>query len=126
MNTIRFITGFTHGFIDYAGATVLITVPWILNFQGTSALAFWLSIGAGVGLLVYSLLTDYALSLKRVIPLKMHLIIDAVTSLTFLITPFILGFEGLVQWYFLANGALVMVAVLLTDAQGVDQSLASN
>ncbi len=74
MNNIRFITSFTHGFVDYAGAFVLLTIPAIANFQATSALAYWLSMGAGITLLVYSLLTDYTLSLKKLIPLKIHLV----------------------------------------------------
>ena len=121
MNNIRFITSFTHGFIDYAGALILLTIPFVANFQATSTLAFWLSIGAGLGLLTYSLLTDYALSLKPLIPLKMHLVLDAIASAAFLIAPFIFGFEGLVQLFFLANGILVLLAVLLTHDRSVDQ-----
>lgn len=120
MNTIRFITSFTHGFIDYAGALILLTVPFVANFQATSTLAFWLSIGAGIALLIYSLLTDYALSLKPLIPLKIHLVLDGIASVAFLIAPFVFGFEGLVQLFFLANGILVLMAVLLTNTRSVD------
>ena len=122
MNNIRFITSFTHGLIDYAGALVLIAIPTIANFQATSPLAYWLSIGAGLALLTYSLLTDYALSLKNSIPFKMHLLLDALASTTFLIVPFVFGFEGLVRLFFLANGILVMAAVLLTDPQPIRKS----
>ncbi len=122
MKTIRFITPFTHGFVDYAGALILLTVPFVANFQSTSAVAFWLSIGAGIGLLAYSLLTDYALSLKPLIPLKMHLALDAIASAAFLIAPFIFEFEGLVQLFFLANGVLVLMAVLLSEDHSVGQA----
>ena len=121
MNTICFITPFTHGFVDYAGALILITVPFVANFQAASSVAFWLSIGAGIGLLAYSLLTDYTLSLKPLIPLKIHLLLDAIASAAFLIAPFVFGFEGLVQLFFLANGILVLMAVLLTHDRPVDQ-----
>ncbi|NJO43950.1 MAG: hypothetical protein HC865_26165 [Cyanobacteria bacterium RU_5_0] len=126
MNNIRFITSFAHGFVDYAGAFVLITIPVIANFQATSPLAFWLSIGAGLALLTYSLLTDYTLSFKKLIPLKLHLVLDSFASAAFLIVPFIFGFEGLVRLFFLANGVLVLVAVLLTDDRSVDRSVSLN
>lgn len=126
MNNIRFITSFTHGFVDYAGVLVLLTIPVILNFQATSALAFWLSIGAGIALLTYSLFTDYALSVKKSIPIKLHLMLDALASATFLIVPFIFGFEGLVRLFFLANGVLVLVAVLLTDPRSTNRAVTLN
>ena len=126
MNNIRFITSFTHGLVDYAGAFVLLTIPAIANFQATSALAYWLSMGAGITLLIYSLLTDYTLSLKKLIPLKIHLILDALASATFLIVPFIFGFEGLIQLFFLANGVLVLLAVLLTDYRPIDRASSLN
>ena len=97
MNNIRFIARDTHGVIDYMGAAVLLTIPLIANFQATSVLAFWLSVGAGMGLLTYSLLTDYALSLRGVISLRLHLLFDAVASVVFLIAPFVFGFDGLVK-----------------------------
>ncbi len=126
MNNIRFITGFAHGFVDYAGAFVLMTIPVVADFQATSPLAFWLSIGAGLALLTYSLLTDYTLSFQKLIPLKLHLVLDSFASAAFLIAPFIFGFEGLVRLFFLANGVLVLVAVLLTDDRSVDRSVSLN
>ena len=117
MNSIRFITSFTHGFVDYAGALVLLITPIIANFQETSDLAYWLSVGAGLTLLFYSLLTDYTLSVKSMISLKWHLILDAIASVVFLTVPFVAGFGGFVKLFFLANGMLVMLAVLLTDSR---------
>ncbi|MGG6263171.1 hypothetical protein ACQ4M3_07815 [Leptolyngbya sp. AN03gr2] len=105
---------------------ILLTFPAIANFQATSPLAFWLSIVAGIALLTYSLLTNYDLSFKKLIPFKLHLVFDALASATFLIAPFIFGFEGLVQLFFLANGVLVLIAVLLTDYRSVDRSISLN
>lgn len=122
MNNLRFLTRFSHGLVDYAGAVVLLTAPVVLNFQATSAIAAWLSIGAGVVLLTYSLLTDYSLSLKNLIPFKWHLTLDALAAIACLMAPFIFGFSGLIQLYFLANGALVLIAVLLTQSQSIQPS----
>ncbi|NEP18905.1 MAG: hypothetical protein F6J97_18735 [Leptolyngbya sp. SIO4C1] len=126
MNNMRFISRFTHGMVDYAGALVLLTVPLIANFQAASPLAYWLSMGAGFLLLTYSLLTDYALSLKKLIPFQLHLALDTLASMMFLAAPFLFGFTGLVRLFFLANGFLVLLAVLLTDYRPVRRSVSLN
>jgi hypothetical protein len=115
MDHIRFVSGSLHGMLDYAAAIVLITVPLLLNFQATSPLALWLSVAAGVLLVAYSLVTDYGLSLVKWIPFNTHLILDALAGAAFVLAPFLFGFEGLIRWFYLVNGAIVLLLVLVTD-----------
>jgi hypothetical protein len=115
MNNIRFVSGSLHGLLDYAAAFVLITVPFLLNFQASSPFALWLSVAAGVLLVAYSLVTNYGLSLVKWLPFRTHLILDALAGLAFVIAPFLLGFEGLIRWFYLINGAIVLLLVLVTD-----------
>jgi len=115
MDSVRFVSGSLHGMLDYAAAFVLITVPLMLNFQATSPLALWLSVAAGVLLVVYSLVTDYGLSLVKWIPFSTHLILDAIAGIAFVIAPFLFGFEGLIRWFYLVNGAIVLLLVFVTD-----------
>ncbi|ASC70551.1 hypothetical protein XM38_014910 [Halomicronema hongdechloris C2206] len=124
MNTIRWITSSMHGVIDYAGAFGLITIPLIANFKATSVIALGLSVGAGLALLTYSLLTDYRLGLKRLIPFKVHLLLDALASVTFLLAPVLFGFDGFVRLFFWANGVAVLIAVGLSDYRSVPKSTA--
>jgi hypothetical protein len=115
MNSIRFVNVFQHGILDYVAAISLITVPFILNFQATSPLSLWLSVAAGMLLIAYSLVTDYGLSLVKWIPYNIHLILDALAGLAFLIAPFVFGFEGLIRWYYLLNAVIVLLLVLVSD-----------
>jgi hypothetical protein len=115
MDNFRFVSGSLHGLLDYAAAFVLITVPLLLNFQSASPLALWLSVAAGVLLITYSLVTDYGLSLVKWIPFRTHLILDALAGFAFIIAPFLFGFEGLIRWFYLANGVIVLLLVLVTD-----------
>jgi hypothetical protein len=117
MNNVRFVSGSFHGRLDYAAATVLIAVPVLLNFQATSPLALWLSVAAGVLLIVYSLNTDYGLGIVKLIPFNVHLILDAIAGAAFLSAPFLFGFEGIIRWFYLANGAIVLLLVLATNPQ---------
>jgi len=115
MESIRFVRGSLHGMLDYAAAVVLIAVPLMLNFQATSPLALWLSVLAGVLLVGYSLITDYGFSIVKWMPFNLHLILDALAGLAFLIAPVLFGFTGLIQWFYLVNGTIVLLLVLVTD-----------
>jgi len=116
VNTVRFIAVPIHGILDYAAAVSLIAAPVLLNFQATSPLAAGLSIAAGILLISYSLVTDYGLSLVKWIPFKIHLVMDALAGFAFLVAPFLLGFEGLIRWFYLLNGVVVLLLVLVTDS----------
>lgn len=112
---MRFISGSIHGFLDYAVAVVLIIVPLGLDFQATSPIAHWLSIVAGVALFIYSLLTDYSISYRRVIPLGSHLMLDFLAGVAFILSPFIFGFGGIIRTFYLVMGISVVAVVFLTQ-----------
>lgn len=122
---MRFIGNQVHGVIDYALALALIALPFALGFQALSPIGHWLSVGAGAGLFVYSLLTGYSLSLQKLIPYGAHLVLDFVAGLVFLAAPFVFGFTGLVQTYYLVIGVAVVIVVLLSDPRDSSQPKAA-
>jgi hypothetical protein len=73
---MRFIPTRVHGLLDYLTAGVLIAAPSLLNFR-QHGMQRWLPVGLGVGTIGYSLLTDYELGLFKIIPMPMHLALDA-------------------------------------------------
>jgi hypothetical protein len=113
MNSIRFLTPTIHGLGDYAAAAGLIVLPFVLGFDG---LALWLSVAGGVGLITYSLLTDYAFSVASVISFKTHLVLDLAAAAVFIAAPFVFGWTGLVMGYYFIMAAGVIVVVALTNA----------
>ena len=114
MSSIRFLTPTLHGVLDYAAATGLIVLPFIFGFDG---LALWLSVAGGVGLIGYSLLTDYALGAAAAISFKTHLVLDLAAALSFAAAPFLFGWGGLIMGYYLvmAGGVAVVVALSQPD-----------
>lgn len=112
---MKFIPSKLHGFIDYAAAVSLIFMPFILFPANTPSLATWFSVAAGVGLIVYSLITDYSISARKAIPFKIHLTLDFLAGVTFVVMPFILGFSGIVQAYYLVMGTAVIMVVIFTN-----------
>lgn len=110
MNNFRFLTPKLHGLLDYAAALGLIAFPFMLGFTG---LSLWLSVVGGIGLILYSLLTDYTFGAAGIISFKVHLALDLAAAFAFFAAPFIFGWSGLVMGYyfFMAAGVIFVVAV---------------
>lgn len=112
MKSIRFLTPTIHGALDYFAAAGLIVLPFVLGFGG---LALWLSVVGGIGLIGYSLLTDYALSAASILSFKTHLVLDLAAAIAFISIPVALGWGGLVMGYYFVMAAGVIVVVVLSD-----------
>ena len=116
---MRFLTSTLHGLGDYAAAVVLIVAPFVLNLQEQSVIAHWASIAGGVGLILYSSITDYAFSVAKIISFRTHLVLDAVAGLALIVLAFALGLEGIAQIYMIVMGAGVLVVVAVSKTQDV-------
>ncbi len=113
---IRFLSPRLHGLLDYAAAAGLILLPFALNLDSTSPLALWLSVAGGVGLIVYSLLTDYSFGLVRVLPFQVHIALDLAAAGAFMAAPSLFGWHGLTAGYYYIMATGVIVVVGLTGA----------
>lgn len=102
MNSIRFVPTAVHAVFDYVGGLGLIASPFIFGFASMGGLAVALPIVLGVGLIFYSLLTNYELGIPglRVIPMSAHLVFDFVASAFLAAAPFLFGYanQGLNVW----------------------------
>lgn len=104
-----------HGMLDYGAAILLILVPRLLNLPGDVTTLLTV---LGLGVIVYSLITRYELSLAKLLPMVVHLAIDGLAGLLLLV---------LAVWYSLNNadtavwltllifGLLELGAALMTD-----------
>ena len=119
--SFRIITPRVHGLLDYMSAIVLILAPSVLEFNEVSPYAYWLSVIAGVILILYSLMTDYDFSIGILIPLKTHLVIDFSAGVLFILWPFIFDFTGLVLAYYLVMGFGILLVVGLTQSDEESQ-----
>jgi len=107
----RFVTKSMHAVLDYPVAVSLMAAPFLLNLGSSHPLALWLSVSAGLGALVLTLFTDHKLGVFRVLPYGVHLGVDALVGMSFLIAPSVCGFDGLDAWYYWANGLTVVLVV---------------
>ncbi|MEP3346944.1 MAG: hypothetical protein ABJN34_09915 [Litoreibacter sp.] len=109
--SLKFITPNMHGVLDYIVGVTLIAAPSILGLGASSMMAVWLSVLTGVAVIVMSLITDYRFSIARIIPFWLHLSVDGVAAVVFILAPFVLGFSGLDMAYYLVNGVAVLAVV---------------
>lgn len=122
---IRFLTPTVHGVLDYAAALGLIVLPFILNLGATSPVALWLSVAGGIGLIGYSLATDYSFGLLRMLPFRAHIVLDLAAAAAFAVAPFLFGWSGLTMAYYLTMAGGVIAVVLVTGSEDVaDESYA--
>jgi uncharacterized membrane protein HdeD (DUF308 family) len=88
---MRFIPTKFHAPLDYIVGAALIASPWIFQFSEHTA-ATVVPIVLGIGLIAYSLITDYELGVWKVAPMAVHNLIDIVAGAFLALSPFLFGF----------------------------------
>jgi hypothetical protein len=117
---MRFIPTRLHAPLDYIVGVVLIAAPWIFQFSGDGA-ATAVSIVLGIGLIAYSLVTNYELGVWKVAPMAVHNLIDVVAGTLLAASPWIFGFadQGANYWLpFVVIGVAAVFLGLTTKQEG--------
>jgi hypothetical protein len=105
----------THGVIDYLTAGAMLAVP---RAMGWSEKTTQLLTGAALGTIGYSLLTRYELGLVRVLPMKAHLALDALSGAMLCAAPLMLPDEDDgVKRALVGLGLFELAAALTTEAE---------
>lgn len=110
---MKFITKRIHAFLDYPVALALIILPFILELGASTTLALKLSVATGIAAFFLTLVTDHHLGVFKVVSYKMHLMVDFIIALIFIIAPFAFSFEGIDAIYYWINGVAVLIVVSL-------------
>src|SRR3712207_5392896 len=87
--------------------------PFVLGFADNGP-AQWVPMALGAAILIMSLITNYELSLAKVIPMPLHLSVDAAGGLLLAASPWLFGFADQVFWPHLIIGLLEIGAALTT------------
>jgi SPW repeat len=99
---------------------VLIAAPWIFQFSDSGA-ATAVSVVLGIGLIAYSLFTNYELGVWKVAPMAVHNLIDIVAGALLAASPWLFGFadEGANFWLpFVVIGIAAIFLGLTTKQAG--------
>ena len=124
MNSIRFVPTSVHGIFDYIGGILLIAAPFVFGFYSVGGVAVILPMVLGVGLILYSLLTNYERGIPalKFIPMPVHLVFDFVAAALLAASPFLFGFWNLAPNVWLPHviagvGVILLVLVSQTHPQ---------
>ena len=88
---MRFIPTKFHAPLDYIVGAALIAAPWIFQFSEHKA-ATVVPIVLGIGLIAYSLFTNYELGVWKVAPMAVHNVIDVAAGTLLALSPWLFGF----------------------------------
>ena len=88
---MRFTPTRLHAPLDYIVGAALIAAPWIFQFSELAAPTV-ISVVLGIGLIAYSLFTNYELGVWKVAPMAVHNLIDVVAGTLLAASPWIFGF----------------------------------
>ena len=111
---MRFLPTRVHGFLDYAVSLLLIALPWLFGFAEGGA-ETWVPVALGVGAIVYTLFTDHEWGVVRVIPMPVHLMLDAVHGIVLALSPWLFGFNDRVWAPHLAMGLLELAVTSVSQ-----------
>ncbi|MBL1262252.1 hypothetical protein [Candidatus Methylomicrobium oryzae] len=106
------INPLVHGYLDYFTVAVFLLAPSLLGLTGLAgALAYALALIH----LAMTLITDFPLSVRKLVPFRIHGWIERIVGPVLLLLPFLLGFEGAARIFYFVIGATIIVVGLLTD-----------
>lgn len=117
---MRFIPTRLHAPLDYIVGVALIAAPWIFQFSEVAA-ATAISIVLGIGLIAYSLVTDYELGVWKVAPMAVHNLFDIAAGALLVAAPWLFGFadESANVWVpFVVVGLAAIFLGLTTKQEG--------
>ena len=90
---MRFIPTKFHAPLDYIVGAALIAAPWIFQFSEHRA-ATVVPIVLGIGLIAYSLFTNYELGVWKLAPMAVHNLIDVAAGAFLALSPWLFGFAN--------------------------------
>jgi hypothetical protein len=111
---MKIITDTNHGILDYVTVALFALAPSLFGFAGTAAL---ISYALAAIHLTMTLLTDMPLGVIKVIPMKLHSIVEMLVGPVLVIGA--LALPKLVtggRGFFVAVGAVIFVVWLLSDS----------
>jgi drug/metabolite transporter (DMT)-like permease len=125
---MKLISSKTHTYIGWVVGVVLVVAPWIFQFDEVSP-AKWSAILVGLFIIVNEAVTTSPSSPMKIVPMRVHIMLDVVTGIFLALTPFLFQFSDedanswvphIVVGILIAGYALVTDTSDASDAAGTD------
>ena len=109
---MKILNSSIHGIIDYLVVIFLLASPSLFNLSEDIALYTYILAGVHFGL---TILTNFKYGIIKVIPFKVHGIIEYVVGAALIAAAFILNLEGVDKTFTIGFGVAVLVTALITN-----------
>jgi hypothetical protein len=111
---MKIISTKAHQFLDYATVAIFAWLPSLFMFSGTPA---YLSYFLAVVHLLMTMLTKFSTGTGKIIPLKLHKLVETIVGPVLLVSPWILGFsaEATPRNVFIGMGVIIILVGFLSD-----------
>lgn len=103
-----------HGMMDYLVGALLIAAPWLFGFARGGA-ETWVPVALGAGAILYSLITDYEMSVARMLSMRTHLMLDTMSGILLAASPWLFGFDEHVWMPHLVIGLIEIGTAAMTE-----------
>ena len=111
---MKILTSKAHGILDYIFAIFLLASPMLFQMEGNLGIFTYV---LGAAHLAITALTDFEVGLIRLIPFRIHGLIEIVVSLLLIVAAFwfynnesTMGF-----YYYLAIAGTILIVFIITD-----------
>jgi hypothetical protein len=105
---MKVIPTYVHGFIDYVIGVFLIVMPWIFEFP-TEENETLIPAFIGVGIIGYSLATNYEYGALKVISMNSHRRLDYLAGCILGLSPWLFGFHRMIHLPHVVIGFFIVV-----------------
>lgn len=124
------ITTKAHTVIGLVVGAVLVFAPFIFGFNDNEA-ATMVPIIVGIFIILNELITTSPVSPIKLVPMKVHIVIDVITGAFLALSPWIFNFmdsQNPIQWvpHLIVGLMVIGYALMTTTADDRAQSIASN
>jgi hypothetical protein len=96
---------------DYAIGIWLIAIPWIFGFVEYLAPTV-VSVVMGLGIIIYSLFTNYQFGWVRLIPDELHSFVDLATGFLLCLSPWLFKYSQAFLWPHLLTGIFYLLTTV--------------
>ena len=85
---MRFIGSRAHGMMDYPMGALMMSAPLLFKMDRKD-IATWIPVAVGVSMTAVAAMTNFEAGVKRKIPFRTHLLIDAISGIALAASPWL-------------------------------------
>lgn len=101
-----------HGYLDYVTVFLFLAAPSVLGLTGMAGMFAYV---LAVIHLAVTLLTDFPLSVYKLIPFPIHGWIERGVGPVLILVPFVFGFTPTASGFYVTVGIVIVLVGLMTD-----------